>query len=76
MPKINYEQSLDILNNIKIDNLPTQKLFITDAIDRILANDIIADHNLPAYPTSGMDGYAVQHKDLESGKIKIIDFNP
>ena len=74
--KINYEQSLEILNSIKCENLPTQKLFITDAIDRILATNIIADHNLPEYPTSGMDGYAVKHADLESGKIKIIDFNP
>ena len=62
MSKINYEQSLEILNNIKIKNQATQKLFITNAIDRILANDIIADHNLPAYPTSGMDGYAVNTK--------------
>ncbi len=74
--KINYEQSLEILNSIKCENLPTQKLFITDAIDRILATNIIADHNLPEYPTSGMDGYAVKHANLESGKIKIIDFNP
>jgi molybdopterin molybdotransferase len=76
MSKINYEQSLDILNNIKFENLPTQKLFVTNAIDRILATNIIADHNLPAYPTSGMDGYAIKHEDLEKGKIKIIDFNP
>lgn len=74
--KISYEQSLEILNSIKCENLPTQKLFITDAIDRILATDIIADHNLPEYPTSGMDGYAVKHNDLVSGKIQIIDFNP
>ncbi len=74
--KISYEQSLEILNNINITNTPTQKLFITNSIGRILATDIVADHNLPEYPTSGMDGYAVQHKDLESGKIKIIDINP
>ncbi len=74
--KISYEQSLEILNSIKCENLPTQKLFITDSIDRILATDIVADHNLPEYPTSGMDGYAVKHSDLVSGKIQIIDFNP
>jgi molybdopterin molybdotransferase len=76
MSKISYDKSLEILNSIKISNIPIQKLFITDALDRILANDIIADHNLPAYPTSAMDGYAIKHKDLESKKIKIIDFNP
>ena len=76
MSKISYEQSLDILNEITIQNLSTQKLFITDAIDRILATNIIANHNLPAYPTSSMDGYAILHSDLNLEKIKIIDFNP
>jgi molybdopterin molybdotransferase len=74
--KISYQESLNILKSIKIDNLSTEKLFITNAIGRTLATDIVADHSLPQYPTSGMDGYALKHEDLESGKIKIIDFNP
>ena len=73
---INYKQSLEILNSINISNLSTEKLFVTNALNRILAQDIIAYENSPAFETSGMDGYAVKHEDLESGKIKIIDKNP
>ena len=73
---INYNQSLEILNSLNISNISTQKLFVADALNRILAEDIIALENSPAYETSGMDGYAIKHEDLELGKIKIIDKNP
>jgi len=73
---ITYNQSLEILNSINISNLSTQKLFVTDALNRILAQDIIAQENSPAFKTSGMDGYAVKHEDLKLEKIEIIDKNP
>jgi len=73
---ITYNQSLEILNNITISNVSTQKLYVTDAFNRILAQDIIAKENSPAFETSGMDGYAIKHKDLQLGKIEIIDKNP
>ena len=73
---INYNQSLDILNSLEISHNSTQKLFVSDTLHRILAKDIIAKENSPAYETSGMDGYAVQYEDLLTNKIKIIDKNP
>ncbi|MDC0933830.1 molybdopterin molybdotransferase MoeA [Arcobacteraceae bacterium] len=73
---ITYNESLEILNELDISNLSTQKLFVTDALNRILAEDIKASENSPAYETSGMDGYAIRHEDLQLGKIKIIDKNP
>ncbi|OCL82089.1 molybdopterin molybdotransferase MoeA [Arcobacter porcinus] len=71
---ITYEESLKIINNIKISN-STEKLFLTNALGRILAQDIIADHNSPAFPTSGMDGYAIKFEDIEKELI-ITDKNP
>ncbi len=73
---INYSESLDILNNIDFGPRSTQKLFLTNALDQILANDIIADHNSPAHPTSGMDGYAIRFEDQKLKQLKIIDKNP
>jgi molybdopterin molybdotransferase len=73
---IGFEESLNILDNIDFKHTPTQKLFLTNAINSILAIDIIANHNSPAHPTSGMDGYAIKHSDQELGFIKIIDKNP
>lgn len=73
---ITYNQSLEILNSINISNLSTQKIFVADTLNRILALDIVAQENSPAFKTSGMDGYAVKHEDLQLGKIEIIDKNP
>jgi len=73
---ISYDKSLKELENIQIKNLSTQKLFLTDTLNRVLAQDIVADHNSPEFPTSGMDGYAIKFDDQKNKKIKIIDKNP
>jgi molybdopterin molybdotransferase len=73
---ITYNQSLEILNSLNISNTSTQKLYVSDAFNRILAKDIVAQENSPAFETSGMDGYALKHEDLNLEKIKIIDKNP
>lgn len=73
---ISYQKSLEILENIKTKNAPIQKLFLTDALGYVIAKDIIADHNSPEFPTSGMDGYAVKFEDMDNEKIEIIDKNP
>jgi len=73
---ISFDESLEKLNNIDFGKIPTQKLFLTNAVNSILAVDIIADHNSPAHPTSGMDGYAIKFADQETNKIKITDKNP
>ena len=73
---ISYEESIQILDEINIKNTKTQKLFISDTLGFILAYDIIADHNSPAYPTSGMDGYAIKADDQKNKTIKIIGNNP
>jgi len=42
--------------------LPAEKLSIGACLDRTLANDALALVELPTYPTSAMDGYAVAGK--------------
>jgi molybdopterin molybdotransferase len=73
---ITYSQSLEILNKINTLKLSTEKIYVADTLNRVLAKDIIADENSPAFKTSSMDGYAIKHEDLQLGKIKIIDNNP
>ncbi len=73
---ISYNKSLEIINSIVFDKIPTQKLFISNAIGRVLAKDIVADHNSPEFPTSGMDGYAIKFEDISNDFIEIIDKNP
>ena len=73
---ISYEKSLEIINSIKIDNPISKRVFITDSIGRVLAKDIIADHNSPRFPTSGMDGYAIKHEDISNNYLEISTTNP
>lgn len=73
---ISYDKSMEILNNINIPTATTQKEYLINAIGKVIAQDIIADHNSPEYLTSGMDGYAIKFEDQKNKSIKIIDKNP
>ena len=41
-----------------------ERLAIRSALDRVLAEDVIAPYDVPAHDNSAMDGYAVRHADL------------
>ena len=73
---ISYKKSLEILGDIVLSKQSTEKLFITNAIGRVIAKDIIANHNSPEFPTSAMDGYAIKYADMKNNSIEIIDKNP
>ena len=76
MAFMHFDDSIDIINRVEIDSSRVRKLYLTDAIGYTLAEDIVANHNSPEYPTSAMDGYAVRHSDLEMGKLVIDSINP
>ena len=73
---ISYDESINILNNINTSKITTEKLFITNALQRVIAKDVIADHNSPEFPTSAMDGYAIKFENIKNENIKIIAKNP
>ncbi|MCK4442259.1 MAG: molybdopterin molybdotransferase MoeA [Sulfurovaceae bacterium] len=76
MAFLHFDDSMSIINSIEIKNYKKSKRYLTDSLGYILAEDIIADHNSPEFPTSAMDGYAIKHKDLELGRLKISSINP
>ncbi|GAB6045877.1 molybdopterin molybdotransferase MoeA [Caminibacter profundus] len=75
MAHISFEKSIKILN----ENLPrckgSEKVFLSDSLNRVLAKDIIAKYDNPYMPTASMDGYAIKYEDLNK-EIKIIGANP
>ena len=73
---ISFDKSLEILNSIEFKNSGTQRLFLTNAIGKVLAKDIVANHNNPEFPTSGMDGYAIKFEDQEKEFLQIVDKSP
>ncbi len=76
MSKISYEEALNKLQNLNITTR-TKKVFIIDSLGEILAQDIKAQTNSPAYPTAAMDGYAINLSSNPSNKeFKIVDYSP
>jgi len=73
---LSYEKSIELLNTLDAGVLRQENVFLNDALGRYLAKDIVADENSPSQPTSAMDGYAVLHSDLASGRITIMGDNP
>ena len=76
MAFLHFDESIALLEQIEITRYKRKKLYLTDAPGYILAEDIIADHNDPKYPTSAMDGYALRHEDLKRGRLKLSSINP
>ena len=73
---IDYEEALTILSNIKFKGKNKEKLFLSNALGKTMAEDIIANSNSPEHLTSGMDGYAIKFEDQGKDFIEIIDKNP
>lgn len=73
---INYDDSLKILNNLNFKVKSKEKIFLSNTLGRILAEDIVAKENSPAFATSGMDGYAIIANNQSQGTLKLIDKNP
>ncbi len=68
---IRVEEALRIVLSL-LEVLPQEKVKITQALDRVLAEDICATTNLPELDNSAMDGYAV----CSSGTLAAAKHNP
>ncbi len=73
---IHFDESIEILKQIRVDSYKTKKLYIMEAQGYILAEDVVADHNSPEFPTAAMDGYAINYEDMALGRLRIASINP
>jgi molybdopterin molybdotransferase len=64
---INYHEALDILKSHPYP-LKVETVGILEADGRVLAEDIIADRNLPPYDRVTMDGIAINFDAFEKGQ--------
>lgn len=76
MSFISYEASQNMLHLLHVGALRFENIFLSDALGRILAEDIVAQAPSPEFPTASMDGYAIIGQDQELGRIKILGDNP
>ena len=73
---IHFDESIQIIEDLQINSYKTKKLYLIDTLGYVLAEDIVADHNSPEFPTSAMDGYALKHEDMAFGRLQIASINP
>ena len=67
----------DILSQVSA--LPSQDVQLPDALDRVLAADIVSPVNLPHWDNSAMDGYALRSTDIAGDpphELEIIEEIP
>ena len=63
--RLRHSQALEILRERMQTIAGTQTVELENANGRILAEDIIAPRNIPAFDNSAVDGYAFAHSDFE-----------
>jgi molybdopterin molybdotransferase len=73
---LHFDKSIEMIKNLEIKQYKTKKIYLIDALGYVLAQDVVADHNSPQFPTSAMDGYAIRHEDMAIGRLKIDSINP
>jgi molybdenum cofactor synthesis domain-containing protein len=51
--------------------LPAESIALSDAWGRVLAEEVIADSDLPPFDRAQMDGYAVRSKDVANTPVRL-----
>jgi molybdopterin molybdotransferase len=64
---IRLEEALKIILS-KTRTLPPEKVEISSSLERVLAEDVYADFDIPGFDRSAMDGYAVMAEDTSSAR--------
>lgn len=74
---ISYETSQNMISLLPVGALRSERIFLSAALGRVLAEDIVAQEDYPTHPTSAMDGYAMIHTDFAEHKaLAILGDNP
>ncbi len=77
---INYNEAIEIIKSeISKIKLHSEEVDIFESYNRILAEDVIADVDLPPFDNSAVDGYAIKFSDKTQweiiGEISAGNFN-
>src|SRR3990172_8022750 len=71
---IPFEQALKIIES-SVSPLPAESMPFTQVLNRVLAQEVVSDADMPPFNKSAMDGYACRKTDLGNA-LEIIDLIP
>ncbi len=67
---ISVAEAIQIVKE-QTQTLPTERVELPRAMGRVLAEDIVADSDLPPFDRSQMDGYAVRAEDVKTAPVRL-----
>ncbi len=67
---ITVNEAVAIINE-QTPRMPVERIELSEALGRILAEDVVADSDLPAFNRAQMDGYAVRSADLSTVPARL-----
>lgn len=74
MKMIELNEALEIVR-VSVNTLKTETISLGDSLNRVLAESIVSDLDLPPFDKAAMDGFACRRKDLP-GPFTIIEDIP
>jgi len=66
---ITVEEALERILS-RVGTLGDERVALLDALDRVLAEPVVADREIPPWPNSSMDGYAVSSADTSGASAE------
>ena len=67
---ISVAEAIEIVRQQTL-RLPTERIAIDQVLGRVLAEDVVADTDLPPFDRSQMDGYAVRAEDVKTAPVRL-----
>ncbi len=71
---ISFEEALQVIASSKIP-LTVEEIPLIRALNRVLAQDLLSDVDMPPYDKSAMDGFACRKEDLDN-ELLIVEEIP
>ncbi len=67
---LSVEQALEqILGRVRL--LPPERVPLLQSLGRVLAESVVSSREIPPWPNSSMDGYAVRAADTQAGEVGL-----
>jgi molybdopterin molybdotransferase len=66
-----YEEALSVVLS-HCPTLPTERVYLLDALGRVLAEDVLSEEDRPSFDNSAMDGYAVHWEDIKDAPVELL----
>src|SRR6185436_11866064 len=67
---ISVAEAIEIVRQQTV-KLSTERVAIDQVLGRVLAEDVVADSDLPPFDRSQMDGYAVRAEDVKTAPVRL-----